>query len=129
MYYAQAWPEFDARVKYFRTRLPDHPLWVILEGISEARKGNREQAMRVDSLLQEMSKPQGDKLYGKRPIPLTYFQRARIAAFLGDRDRAIKLLTEAYAHRLRYNIYDHSDPAFASIRNDPRYVSLMASRD
>jgi DNA-binding SARP family transcriptional activator len=125
LYMAQAWPEYKARVKALRRTPPDSPLWIILDGLAHAHSGDRAAAMQADSALESISS--GD---GRRMHPgLALFHRARIAGLLGDRDRAISLLTDAFANRFRTNIYVHADPAFASIRTDPRYVRLMASQD
>jgi hypothetical protein len=128
LYTAGAWPELAERVKEFRKAEPNSSFWLVFEGISAAHDGNRKTAMLADSVLQLVAKPGGDKRYGRMPLPLSLYHRAEIAALLGDRDRAIGLLGDAFANRLRYNTYVHSDQAFASIRKDLRYVRLMTPR-
>lgn len=124
-----AWPELAERIRGFRKAEPNSSFWIVYEGISAAHDGDRKVAMFADSVLQVIAKPGGDKRYGEMPLPLSLYHRAEIASLLGDRDRAIGLLGDAFANRLRYNTYVHANQAFASIRNDPRYVRLMAPRD
>lgn len=129
LYTAGAWPELAERIRGFRKAEPNSCFWIVYEGISAAHDGDRKVAMFADSVLQVIAKPGGDKRYGAMLMPLSLYHRAEIASLLGDRDRAIGLLGDAFANRLRYNTYVHANQAFASIRNDPRYVRLMAPRD
>jgi hypothetical protein len=85
--------------------------------------------MFADSVLQVIGKPGGDKRFGSQWVAFTLYHRAEIAAAMGDRDKAIALLTDAMANRMWYNIYVHTNPAFASIRKDPRFLRLIAPRD
>lgn len=126
---AGAWPELSRRAKYLRARDPRKGSWLAYEGIAAAKLGDRATAMRVDSVLQILGKPEGDKGFGKMPLPISLYHRAEIAAGLGDKDRAIGLLTDAFANRLRYGVYTHPNPAFASVWRDPRFIRLMAPRD
>jgi hypothetical protein len=129
LFNAGAWPELAERAKQFRKRYPDDSFWIVYEGIAAAHFGDRTTAMFADSVLQVIAQPGGDRKYGRMAPPLSLFHRAEIAAAMGDRERAIALLTDAFANRLRYWIYLHADPAFASIWKDPRYERLMAPRD
>ncbi len=126
---AGAWPDLSRRAKYLRARDPRKGSWLAYEGIAAAKLGDRAKAMRVDSVLQGLATQEGDKVFGKMPLPISSYHRAEIAAGLGDRDRAIGLLTDAFANRLRYTVYMHPNPAFASLWKDPRFIRLMAPRD
>jgi hypothetical protein len=55
------------------------------------------------------------------------YWRARIASLLGDADRALQLLRDTRPER--YNVYDHTDPAFAAIRHLPAFQRLVNPRD
>lgn len=129
LYNAQAWPEFRQRVSHFRRKYPDDFFWVIWEGLASAQRGDRRAAMFADSVLEKTARPGGDPRFGQTLLPYSLYHRSRIAAMLGDRDRAVSLLASAFANGYRYIIYVHSDPAFASIRSDARFVSLMTPRD
>lgn len=126
---AGAWPELSRRAKYLSAKEPGKAPWLVYEGIAAAKLEDRSTAMRVDSVLQGLATPEGDKVFGKMPLPVSLYHRAEIAAGLGDGDRAIALLTDAFANRLRYSAYVHANPAFASIWKDPRFIRLMAPRD
>jgi DNA-binding SARP family transcriptional activator len=129
LFNAGAWPELRERVRTFRPRHPDDSFWTTFDGIVAAHYGDTVTANFADSVLQVIAKPGGDARYGRMYLPIALFHRAEIAALRGDRDRAITLLTDAFANKLRYVIYTHADPAFLSVRNDPRYKRLMAPRD
>lgn len=129
LFTAGAWPELAECVRHFRVANPTSSQWLVYEAIVAAHDGNRRVAMSADSVLQNLVKPGGDKMFGVMLLPISLFHRAEIAALLGDRDRAVSLLADAFANGLRYNIYVHANPAFASIRTDPRYIRLMAPRD
>jgi DNA-binding SARP family transcriptional activator/TolB-like protein len=126
---AGAWKELDERVQQFRKLEPTESRWIVLQGLIAAHNGDRKAAMSVDSLLRSLTQRAVDRNPKPMPVPLALFHRAEIAALLGDKDRAIDLLGSAFANRLRYNIYVHSDPAFASLWKDPRFIRLMAPRD
>ncbi len=129
LFNAGAWPELRERVRNFRPKHPDDSFWIVFDGIVAAHYGDTVTANFADSVLQVIAKSRGDARYGRMYLPIALFHRAEIAALRGDRDRAITLLTDAFANKLRYVIYTHPDPAFASIRKDPRYRRLMAPRD
>jgi tetratricopeptide (TPR) repeat protein len=51
--------------------------------------------------------------------------RARIHAGLGEKDRAIALLRQAYDERSDHVLYLNTTPFFDSLRSDPRFVELL----
>jgi hypothetical protein len=52
------------------------------------------------------------------------FARARIAAALGENDRALALLRAALAEGFWYPGQLHSDPAFARLRDTPAFRTV-----
>lgn len=129
LFYAGAWQELRDRVQAFRKKNPNDQFWIPYDGMVAAHFGDRATATFADSVLQIISKPGGDAKFGRMPLSVAEFHRAEIAALSGDSDTAIKLLGEALAGNVRMNIYMHSDPAFESIRRDPRFLRMMAPRD
>ena len=127
LYLAQAWPELAEHVEYLEKSAPQHPRTIIYRGVVAAHGGDRVRAMIADSLIQRLGKPQPP---GKPWLPpdLALYYRSEIAALLGDRDRAVGLLQDAFADGLRYTIYLHASPAWASIRSDPRFIRIMEPR-
>jgi serine/threonine-protein kinase len=56
----------------------------------------------------------------------TTYARARIAALLGDRPRAVTLLQQAFDEGLGYRMFIHLDPDMESLRDLPGYRRLFA---
>ncbi len=90
-------------------------------GVLAARLGRRAQAVAVDRWL--ASHP------AVMPPGLPQLERARMAAVLGERDRAIELLETLpfRAHPVDVFFF-HSDPAFASLRSDARWTRFFKPR-
>jgi hypothetical protein len=80
-----------------------------------ARLDRRDEADEILTRLEEESKH--------------HYVRAEILAMgytaLGDRDRAFELLERAYQTHSAGLIYFNVDPAYAPLRNDPRYADLV----
>jgi hypothetical protein len=55
--------------------------------------------------------------------------RARIAALLGDEDRATDLVRDAYTRGRTDWIALHLDPDLASLRGNRRFRSVLRARD
>jgi tetratricopeptide (TPR) repeat protein len=57
--------------------------------------------------------------------PGLYFLRAQLAAQLDQRDEAFGWLTQAVDHGWRREWILRAEPAFAGLRDDPRYAALL----
>jgi TolB-like protein len=57
------------------------------------------------------------------------FAQARIAAALGDDDEAERLLARAFAEGKEFDLWIHTDPAFARLRARPSYRAWLVPRD
>jgi tetratricopeptide (TPR) repeat protein len=90
-------------------------------GIIAARRGDQAQARAVDAWLARHPPVQ--------PAGVPQLERARIAAVLGERDRALELIETLpfRAHPVDVVMF-HSDPAFASLRSDARWIRLLKPR-
>jgi hypothetical protein len=55
--------------------------------------------------------------------------RARIAAQLGDRDRAVDLLREAYSRGASYGLWLHNDPLLDDLRGYPPFERFIAPKE
>jgi tetratricopeptide (TPR) repeat protein len=86
-------------------------------GVVMARLGARDEASGIDERLAAIDRPY---LYGRATL-----WQARIAAVLGERERAVNLLRNAFAEGLSYGIWLHLDVSFESLQDDPAFHELM----
>jgi hypothetical protein len=86
-------------------------------GTLAARRGDREEALRISTELESIDRPY---LFGSN----TYW-RARIASLLGDRERAVALLREAFAQGREYGVYLHRDMDLEPLRDYPPFQELL----
>jgi tetratricopeptide (TPR) repeat protein len=96
----------------------DDPHYLALRGWIAARQGRRSAAEEMDARLAALAEAM--------PVPAGT-ARARIAAGLGDRERAIELLERARTHgmvRTAAGNDMHCDPLYDPLRDDPRFQSI-----
>jgi tetratricopeptide (TPR) repeat protein/TolB-like protein len=99
-------------------------------GAIAARRGERSEALRISGWLEHLDRPY---LYGYGTL-----WRARIAALLGERERALTLLHTAFGEGLKhvgtftndapartFGPWLHRDPDFESVRDSPEFQRLM----
>ena len=86
-----------------------------------ALRGDQAEAKRIDSALARRADPY--------IIGAHTFWRARIAAALGDRDRAVGLLREAYSQGHPFGGGDDAVPEWETIRNHPGFRELYRSKE
>ena len=86
-------------------------------GVLAAARGDRPAAQRISEELRTIERP---RLYGK-----TTYQRARIAAVLGERDKAAQLLGQALTEGLAFSLYVHRDTAFETVRDYPPFREVV----
>jgi serine/threonine protein kinase/Tfp pilus assembly protein PilF len=84
-------------------------------GFGYALSGQKKKAL---AILDEMRRASPD-----RPVPPFYL--ALLYTGLGQKDAAFKWLRQAYQERAYRMIYLKVDPAFASLRQDPRFDALL----
>ena len=61
----------------------------------------------------------------RRHVYVSPYDLATVYAGLGDDERAIQLLQQAYADRSAQIIHVGWDPRFAKLHKDPRFVRLL----
>src|SRR5437016_3044391 len=66
-----------------------------------------------------------EQLRRSRHRYVSAFVTAQLHAHLGDRDQAFESLDRAYEERVSKLVYLKVDPAFDSIRSDPRFAALV----
>ena len=90
-------------------------------GVVEARAGLGEEASRIDETLATLDRPY---LMGSNTQ-----WRARIAAVLGERERAVALLRDAYREGVGYDLWLHTDVTLDSLRGFDRFEEFLTPRD
>jgi tetratricopeptide (TPR) repeat protein len=90
-------------------------------GVLAARRSDRPEAMKLASWLENLNRPY---LQGAHLI-----WRARIAALLGEQERAVMLLREAFAQGASFGITWHRDPDLESLRDYGPYKELMKVKE
>jgi DNA-binding SARP family transcriptional activator/TolB-like protein len=88
-----------------------------LLGAVAARRGDRAEAERIDGWLRDLDRPY---LRGANTL-----WRARIAAVLGEQDRAIDLLRDAFAQGVQYNLSHHVNVDLRLLAEHPHFRALM----
>lgn len=86
-----------------------------LLGCAEALSGNTAAAQK---LLKELKLRSRDQYIPAFSIALVYIG-------LGERDRALEWLEQAYQDRSAYMVYAKTDPLLDPLRSDPRFISLL----
>jgi len=119
-YYTGRWEDADT---VFESLLEEQPAvvdYLGYRGASLARLGRREEALEISARVGRIT---GSNLRG---IPLLY--QAIIAAALGDRDDAVRLLREAFAAGADHGISIHREPAFEDLRGYSPFDALTAPK-
>jgi serine/threonine-protein kinase len=86
-------------------------------GYTYARCGHREKALAELARL---------RAWAAQGIYVSHFGLAQILVGLGDRDGAFAALDSAYAERAWPMFLLRVEPSFATLRDDPRFVRLLA---
>jgi TolB-like protein/DNA-binding SARP family transcriptional activator/tetratricopeptide (TPR) repeat protein len=116
--YAQQgrYDEALASVERARRLSSGHPLPEALRGYVLARAGRRDEALAIIRALEA----QGSRRY----VSPAY--AAAIYTGLGDADAALRWLERAYEANDDWAVYLAVEPVFEPLRNDPRFVNLLA---
>jgi tetratricopeptide (TPR) repeat protein len=119
LYWAERWHQARDIILQLATEDPDNVDYVGYLGVVHARLGNTAEASRISNELAALDRPY---LWGSNTC-----WRARIAAVLGDRERAVELLRQAFNEGLTNGNYDvsfHTDTDFALLRDHPQFQEL-----
>jgi DNA-binding SARP family transcriptional activator len=122
----RAWPQLGARIDRLERlahTTTESSRSLCYRGLVAGHAGDTATVRRIDGELAARLDRAGEETAGD-----LFADRARLAAVLGQRDRAIDLLRQAFAHHVRFEVYLHSDPAFETIWSDPRFKQLMAPK-
>jgi serine/threonine-protein kinase len=111
---------FDEAGKIYGSLASEHPENIDIQGslgTLAARKGDREGAMKVFEELGKLDRPflLGNHLYWQ----------ACIASLLGEKDRAVALLKEAFSQGCRYGVTLHRDIDLEPLWDYPPFKELL----
>jgi hypothetical protein len=90
-------------------------------GVAAARRGDRAAAETYLARLTSIARPY---LFGRNT-----YQRARIAAQLGEKPAAVELLRAAFTQGKPYDLTLHTDRALESLRGYEAFDHLLAPAD
>ena len=123
LYLAERWEESRTVFAALAAEFPDDVGYGGYLGLLAARMQDVVRARGVSAELAGV--PPGPP--GRRSAFPSYC-RSRIAALIGERQRAVELLREALAQGWPYGLEIHSEPDFESIRDDEEFVELIRPR-
>ena len=118
LYLAERWEEAEAVFREVAAVAPRDVTVRGFLGLLAARRGDREEALRISEQLDGMADPYD---FGREE-----YLQACIAAQLGDLDRAMVLLREAYARGRPFAIFLHRDMDLEPLRDHPPFQEFLA---
>jgi tetratricopeptide (TPR) repeat protein len=120
LYLAGRWDE--ARLEFEKLALdyPDDESYQTSLGLLAARRGNRDEALRILNAHYRDDRPYR---FGKN-----IYNAACIASVLGEKERAVQLLQEAFSRGFKYSIGFHRDPDLEPLWDYPPFMKLLEPR-
>ncbi len=120
-YTAERWSDAERLFESLSKEKPDDIDYKGHIGTLAARRGDRSGALKISDELKNINRPY---LLGQH----TYW-RARIAALLGESQRAVALLNEAFAQGQGFGVNLHRDTDLESLRNYKPFQELLRPKD
>ena len=117
LYIAEQWEEAGALVERLRSEKPDDIDYLGYGGALAARKGDKEEALRISEELKGIDRP---FIFGEQ----TYW-RARIAALLGMKEEAVELLQQSFSQGKYYEVFIIQEADFEPLRDYAPFKELM----
>lgn len=121
LYVTEHWKESREIFKELAAEDPQNIDFQGSLGALAARLGEHAEAERITEALR--------KLEARYRYGLHTYCRARIASLLGEKEKAVALLREAFAQGYYFSISIHRDPDFEPLRNYPPYKELIKPKD
>jgi tetratricopeptide (TPR) repeat protein len=121
LYLAERWEEAAALFSALAADNPGNVEYVGYLGCIAARTNASGRAQGISAEL--------ERVRGHNSSVLATHARARIAALLGDRQRAVDLLRDALTQGLPYGVALHNDPDFEPLRDYEPFVALIRPSD
>jgi tetratricopeptide (TPR) repeat protein/predicted Ser/Thr protein kinase/TolB-like protein len=117
LYVSEQWEEAGALIEKLRSEKPDDIDYLGYGGALAARRGGKEEALRISEELKNIDRP---FTFGEH----TYW-RARIAALLGMKEEAVELLRQSFAQGRNYDIDLSQEADFDPLRDFAPFRELM----
>ena len=117
LYAAERWDESRRIFERLAAERSDFAFYQGYLGALAARRGNRDEQMRISRWLAALDEPY---LLGSNTL-----WRASIAALLGERERAVELLRTAFDEGLTYGLWLHTDPDLQHLWDYPPFQELV----
>ena len=117
LYLAERWNDAERVLEELASQFPQNAEYRGRLAVLAARRGNRAAALRRDLELQQGTRPY---LFGRETA-----WRARVAAQLGDKDGAVRLLVRAFARGHAYGVELHADPDLEPLRTHEGFRRLL----
>ena len=92
-------------------------------GLLAARRGDREEAMRISEFLEDIAPPTPPS------FGVLAYNQACIAAQLGDKERAVRLLQNSVSQGHRYALSMYREMDFEPLRDFPLFIDFIRLKD
>jgi serine/threonine protein kinase len=120
LYHARRWRETLDIFNELVVEEPGNVTYRGYLGVVNARLGNTERAKEISEWIGNVNDPY------QRGVHTQW--RARIASVLGEQERALSLLRDAFREGLGYGPWLHADPAFESLHDYSSFQRLLEPR-
>ncbi|MFC1639259.1 BTAD domain-containing putative transcriptional regulator [Gemmatimonadota bacterium] len=116
-FYAERWIDADTLLATLIDEVPGDVELRGMRAVALAHSGRREEATAIEQWLEELDRADLSGAHTR--------WRAAIAAALGYRDRAVRLLQQAIREGVAHGIWQHRDPEWEPLRDYPPFQELM----
>jgi len=120
LYYLERWDAAGPIFSELHAENPESTTYLGSLGCNAARLGDRAEALRFSQELEKLDRPY---LWGSNTV-----WQARIAAVLGEKDRAVRLLSQAHREGASYSAGLLRDLDLESLRGFQAFEELMRPR-
>jgi tetratricopeptide (TPR) repeat protein/TolB-like protein len=118
LYWAERWSDALRLYEELAEEYPENTTYLAGLGWLAARRGDREEALRISEELRSFRHPSLERDHT--------LERARIASLLGDREEAMTLLQRAIDQvKFGHGVWWHRDPDFESLRDYPPFQEFL----
>jgi len=117
LYRAERWDEAYTIYEELRQEEPDNIAYKGMTGVLAALMGDEEEARQVEETLRTIDR---EYLFGEHT-----YNRARINALLGEREKAVSLIEEAFEQGMPFVIVIHRDLALEPLQDYPPFQELL----